>query len=358
MATRIPRSVEEIDVTWFREIMGPEVRSAKIAQVIHGTATKVKVDLEIGLQFGDNGDVVAPKTVWVKTGLEPHSKSIGTEKVYAGETFFYRNYGGKFETRTPDCYFADSDEDGNSVIVLDDLCRIGADFTDPITAGSPDLIARGLTAIARYQAASWMNADLYAVDWLRQGGSFDAADCLAWIYDPDHWVEYSARPRFQVLAPQLRDRIKLLTAHSHLRRNWLRKGPWALSHGDAHFGQLYSLPTGEARLLDWQCVQVAHHMQDPANLIVSGLSVEDRRRHARDLVAGYVADLAAFGVPDAPSVDDAFAGLGVYGMHQVSWVMCMVEMQPEAVCMAVAERASAAAVDYGTVEFLLANPGA
>ena len=37
--------------------------------------------------------------------------------------------------------------------------------------------------------------------------------------------------------------------------------------------------------------------------------------------------------------------------------MCMVEMQPEEVCLAVAERASAAAVDYGTVEFLLANPG-
>jgi Phosphotransferase enzyme family len=350
IATPIPTRVEAIDTAWFQAILAEDVLDATRLEVIHGTATMVKVELTLA---GEDGGGPRRRTVWVKTGLEPHSKSIGAERVYAGETFFYRSYGGKFETRTPDCLYAESDDDGNSVIVLDDLLKIGATFIDPTVPGSPDLIAAGLTSIARYQAASWMNPDLWAVDWLRQGGAFDAADCLGWIYDPAHWIEYSQRPRYRFLPPQLRDRDRLLAAHSALRQDWLRREPWALSHGDAHYGQLYSLPNGEARLLDWQCVQVANFMQDPANLIVSGLSVADRRAYDRDLLAHYVGKLAEFGVPSPPSADEAFSLLGAYAMHQVSWVMCLTEMQPEAVCEAITERACAAAVDYGTVARLL-----
>jgi hypothetical protein len=40
-------------------------------------------------------------------------------------------------------------------------------------------------------------------------------------------------------------------------------------------------------------------------------------------------------------------------MHQVSWVMCLIEMQPEENCAAITERASAAAMDYGTIGRLL-----
>jgi hypothetical protein len=349
VSTPIPTKVEQLDRAWFDAVLDEEITGAQILEVIHGTATKVKVQLEIASPAAEPGT----RVVWVKTGMEPHSKSIGTEKVYAGETFFYRNYGGKYETRAPTCFYADSDGDGNSVIVLDDLGKLGVRFTDAIQPGSPELIAQGLTAIARYQAASWMDPALYEVDWLRRGGSFDVADCLAWIYDKAHWEEYSKRARFQNLAPPLRNRDLLLKAHTTLRNDWLRREPWALSHGDAHYGQLYSLPSGEARLIDWQCVCIANYAQDPANLIVSGLSVADRRRCDRDLIAHYVGKLREFGVQRPPSVDEAYQALRAYLMHQVSWVMCMVEMQPEEVCAAITERASAAAMDHGTIGILL-----
>ena len=162
----IPTSVEAIDTAWFDAALRDKVFAANILEVIHGTATKVKVELTLADEDGSE----RTRIVWVKTGLEPHSKSIGSERVYAGETFFYREYGGRFETRTPECLYAESDDDGNSVIVLDDLCKYGATFIDPVQPGAPELIAAGLTSLARYQAASWMNGDLYAVDWLRQGG--------------------------------------------------------------------------------------------------------------------------------------------------------------------------------------------
>ena len=90
-------------------------------------------------------------------------------------------------------------------------------------------------------------------------------------------------------------------------------------------------------------------MQDPANLIVSGLSIADRRQCDRDLLAHYVDRLREFGVDNPPAANEACRLLGAYAMHQVSWVMCLTEMQPEEVCCAIAERACAAAVDYGTI---------
>lgn len=350
-AVPIPTSVEQLDKAWFDAVLPDEVTDARVLKVIHGTATKVKMSLSI--RTGRARPEV--RTVWIKTGLEPHSKQIGTEKVYAGETFFYRNFGGRFDTRTPECLYADSDADGNSIIVLDDLERVGAEFTEPAAAGTPDRIAAGLEAIARYQAASWMDPDLWAIDWLRGGGSFDAADCIAWIWNPEHWEDYRHRPRFSVLHPSLADRALLERTHRRLRTNWLRRVPWALSHGDAHYGQLYTMPDGEARLIDWQCVQVAHHMQDVANMLVSGLTVEDRRATEADLLAHYLERLAAFGVADVPTHGDAFDALRAYAFHQMSWVMCLIEMQPEENCMAIAERASAAVMDYGSVELILNN---
>jgi hypothetical protein len=347
----IPTKVEHLNRAWFDSILEEDVSEANTLEVIHGTATKVKIELKLAAKGGRPQS----RIVWVKTGMEPHSKTIGTERVYAGETFFYRNYGGKYETRAPHCYYAESDTDGNSVLVLDDLCKLGAEFTEPARPGSPERIAHGLEAIARYQAASWMDPALAKVDWLMRGGSFDVANCLDWLWNEEHWIEYSKRPRFQLLAPKLRNREMLLQAHSALRNHWLRREPWAMSHGDAHYGQLYSLPSGEYRMIDWQCVCVANYAQDPTNLMVSGLSVEDRRRCERDLWTHYVGRLRDFGVANPPSAEDAFQSMRAYLMHQLSWVMCLVEMQPEENCCAIVERASAAAMDHGTIDILLAN---
>jgi hypothetical protein len=344
----IPKTVEEIDRSWFASVLDDEVRDARIVEVIHGTATKVKVDLQLV------GPGLAPRTqtVWVKTGLEPHSKSIGTEKVYAGETFFYRFLGGKYETRTPACLFADTDSQGNSAIVLDDLCKHGARFMDATQAGSPDLIGRGLEAIARYQAASWMAPEIHESEWLRFGGSYEAGDVLAWIWNPQHWEDYSKLPRFKLLHPKLRDRELLCRAHHRLRDTWRLRKPWALSHGDAHYGQMYTLPNGEARFLDWQCCQVAHWAYDVSYFMVSGLSVDDRRRHARDLLEQYLNKLTELGV-DAPSVNDAFEAFRAYALHGIGWVMCMDYMQPENVCSAMTERFSAAMMDLGSLDIVL-----
>jgi hypothetical protein len=345
--TSIPTSLDQINRNWFAAAIDPAVTDARILKVMHGTATKVKV----ALVHSDGRQ----QTVWVKTGLEPHSKSIGNDRVYAGETFFYRNFGGKYQTRTPRCLFADTDEHGNSAIVMEDLEQQGARFMDAAQAGSRERIASGLEAIARYQAASWMDTKLYHDDYLRCGGSYDTANVLGWLWNDAHWSDYAQRPRFHALAEPLRDWRLLYRAHATLRNQWRLREPWSLSHGDAHYGQLYTLPSGEARLLDWQCCQLANWAYDVSYFLISGLSVADRRAHARDLLAHYLDKLRDFGVADVPSLDAAYQSFRAYALHGIGWCMCMVEMQPEEVCTAMTERFSSAIVDLGTLDILL-NP--
>jgi len=344
----IPTDVAGLTAEWFDAALEEKIVGARVLDVIHGTATKVKVDLDF-----QTDDGIDTRTVWLKTGFEKQMPEK-QERVYEGETNYYRNYADRFDTRTPHCYFADTGEDGNSLIVLEDLTPLGVKFCELTEPATPELMGSALEAIARYQANSWMLPELWESDWLRGGGAFDHAECLKWLWqDKEHWDDYSKRPRFQMLDPSLRDREKLLAAHTIARTKWLRMEPWAFSHGDAHFGQFYTLPSGEVRALDWQCIQIAHHMHDVALLMTTGLTKEDRRACDRDLVKHYIDKLRDFGVEDAIDFERAFTMMRGFAIHQVGWALCKVEMQPEENCAAATERASAAAMDYGTVELLL-----
>lgn len=257
---------------------------------------------------------------------------------------------------TPHCFFADSDDRGNSILVLDDLESQGARFVEPTTSVSAGVVARGLEYMARYHAATWMNPELAAVDWLRSDGPYRALRAenqLAWLWNEEHWHDYSRRPRFSALSPRLRNRELLRDASRALLCDWCNREPRVLCHGDAHIGQLYLLPDGEARLLDWQSAQFSHWAHDVSYFIVTSLSVDDRRRHERDLLAGYLANLQGFGVAQSPGFDTAFDSYRACALHGIGWVMCLVEMQPEESCVAITERISAAIIDLGTIGRLL-----
>jgi hypothetical protein len=97
-----PQSVDELTTAWFdaalRDRFGPVVDST-VLKVLHGTATKIYVALRFKQADGSSAD----GKVWVKTGLEAHSHSIGQETVYAGEVYYYTKLAGRFSTCTPEC---------------------------------------------------------------------------------------------------------------------------------------------------------------------------------------------------------------------------------------------------------------
>lgn len=93
-------------------------------------------------------------------------------------------------------------------------------------------------------------------------------------------------------------------------------------HGDTHIGNTYILPDGGGGLLDWQLTCQGYAMHDVSYVIATGLSVADRRRHERDLLAEYREQLVAKGVKDAPSLDELwleYSRAMVWGVY-IGWL--------------------------------------
>jgi len=338
----LPSNVEEVDTRWLASVIDG-VTDSKVTEVLHGTATKIRIELT----FSPDRE---KQTVWVKSGMEPHAEKDRLGVVFAGEAHFYANYGGRFDTRTPECLFAGSEPNGQSVVVLSDLAELGAQFIDITSAGSESFVAKALEAIARYQAASWLSPELQADEWLRKGGSHFAYDLPGWLYTPERWELYSQLPRFESLHPSLRDRTLLERVHRYLLEDFFRKEPWALCHGDCHFGQSYLLPNGEVRLIDWQAVQTAHWSHDVAYFMAGALSPAGRRACERDLLEAYWAKLGEFGVERPPSGEQAWDAYRAAVAHGIGWTLCPPEMQPEENCAAMTERFSQAMIDLNSVD--------
>ncbi|WP_439135996.1 phosphotransferase [Pseudomaricurvus sp.] len=83
--------------------------------------------------------------------------------------------------------------------------------------------------------------------------------------------------------------------------------PQTLCHGDAHIGNTYLLPNDQVGLLDWQLSARGYCMHDISYIITTGLSIEQRRTHERDLVTYYREQLCARGVTDVPSMNDMWS---------------------------------------------------
>jgi aminoglycoside phosphotransferase (APT) family kinase protein len=144
-----------------------------------------------------------------------------------------------------------------------------------------------------------------------------------------------------------RDRERIL---SGLRAQWAKslEIPQCFSHGDAHLGNMYFEPDGAPGFLDWQAWQEGPYMHDVAYSIIGNLTVEDRRAHEKELLAGYLAALTAEGITNVPERAEAWEAYRRHAMHGFMWAFTPVEMQPEEIVTAEGERFGIAVSDLDT----------
>ncbi|MHA7838922.1 MAG: phosphotransferase, partial [bacterium] len=98
--------------------------------------------------------------------------------------------------------------------------------------------------------------------------------------------------------------------------------PQTLCHGDTHVGNTYLLPDGRAGLVDWQLMARGYCLHDVTYLLMTGLSVGTRRRHQKDLLAYYRAQLSKRGVVEVPSLEELwleYRRAAVWGVY-IGWL--------------------------------------
>ena len=325
-----------------RQFPGTKVRSVHIGTVIHGTATKVRLLLDYD-QTGHAHRL--PPTMWFKGGLEDHSQSADMLQVYAGEAAFYDEIAGDIDVSLPRGFAAELDLDsGASFVILEDLLARNARFGRALSPFAIDEMQNLVVEMAKLHGACWQAPELATKTWLQNGGSL-LQSCEA-VITKESWTRCSQLPRAEFVGKAFSN----FALFREFVLNALRSDaaqPLCLVHGDCHIGNTFTDGDGKIGLLDWQSTMLGHWAHDVAYAIITGLTVEDRRHHEKQLIEFYVAQMAPRGV--AIDRDLAWREYRKHTAYSCAWAICLPEWQAEEICCAVVERAFAAADDLDSL---------
>ena len=323
----------------------PDLRlaSSEVVDVIKGTSTKIRVRVHAR---DDGGDL--PESLIVKGGFEEHSNSMGP--MYLNEMRFYRDVQPFVAIHSPRCYFAGADPGSHqSIVIMEDLVPRGVQFCDPLRPQAPAQVARRLSVMARYHAATWNSPEFAAggrLDWV--GGRHEGWSVVYQDHylEPARWSHYMAEPRGAAVAARLRDRDWMqhaLRTLGEFHRGW----PVCLCHGDTHLGNLYEEADGTPGFFDAQVARGPWQLEVTYHL-VAALDIADRRTHERELLRHYLDELRGHGV-EPPSFEAAWEAHRreiAYGLF--IFLINETRFQTESVNTAYTARFGAAALDHDT----------
>lgn len=354
MTAPVPSSIEELTPEWLTAALsdafpGAEITGCEVADVLYGSAAKVRMNIT-----GSGANL--PSSLVVKGSF---TQGLGDDevarqwhalmvRVNEAERRFYGQAAELLDDRVPRCWFAAGDE-RNSVLILEDLnARKGGvrygDFRRPLSA---DEMASILDVLATLHAARWDDKQLAAQplpDGFLEGGMLDA-----WLSEAN-WNQQMARPRAERVPEELSDYRLVSTA---IRRAWdlKRSGPQCLVHGDPHIGNMFFDAHGGG-YLDWQLFSSGHWAADVVYALAGAMSIEDRRKHERDLLRHYLDRIDAL-TKAAPSFDDAWRAYRMFAFWGVSVLLTPGEgIQSEEYNAVVGERHARAAVDLESLSLL------
>jgi hypothetical protein len=227
---------------------------------------------------------------------------------YANETVFYRNIRAELDIEAPRCFGAHYDAStGDLALVLEDLATRGAHFPNVTEATTVDQLRALLDTLAKLHARYWESprfaSDLAGLETHLEGGVANLMNNLAPAYiqheiDTENFKREMVQ-RLGSSGPELLAGVQAVQRHQSTQAQ-------TLVHGDTHLGNTYRLPDGTGGLLDWQLMVRGSYMHDVHYLIVTSLSIADRRAHEGEMLRYYLARLAEAGCASPPGFDDTW----------------------------------------------------
>lgn len=209
------------------------------------------------------------------------------------EVRFYRELAGRVPTRTPACYYAAIDEDGDAfVLLIEDLGALPPG--DDVQGTTRERAERVVDAIAAQHAAWWRSPDLDGLDWM------PAVDEHARMWQrmfATAWREH--RDELGELVPaELAPLGEAMTRRLGAAVSRLGELPRTLLHGDLRLDNLFFLddPADGVVAVDWSNASRGPGPYDLAYFMCVAFDPAERREHEQVLLRRYVDALAAAGV--------------------------------------------------------------
>ena len=226
------------------------------------------------------------------------------------EAMFYRDLAAASGVRTLEGMYADVDDEGRSVVITADAVAAGGRFLDALSPFSVDDTAASLEELARLHATTWQAEHVASQTWLESRLptylEFRGIDDIRKNFDGPNGRGVPTGTRAT--------RDGWSRRFACLGRRTAASAQWCVVHGDAHVGNVFVDTAGRPGFVDWQMVQRNPWYLDVGYHIASALSVEERERHERDLLAHYAERLRAGGVAP-PDEQDIWSGYRMGIIH-------------------------------------------
>jgi len=280
--------VEALTPAWLSAALGRSVTTVETSPVgtgQMGACYRLKI----------SGDAGLPVTVLAKLPTPDAAMREFLAGSYGLEVRFYRDFASTVAVGVPECYYAGIGDKGVFTLLMEDLAP--AQQGDQIAGCTPAQAKDALVNLAGLHGPRWCDPTLLALDGMNLPTAADG-DLL----------DESFPGAVELTLAHLGNRVssvdaQTLRATAPLIGRWMasRPAPYAFVHGDYRLDNLLFPPDGPGvRAVDWQVVSLGLPARDVAFFLGTGLTVEARRTHERDIIAAYHAALARHGVTDYP----------------------------------------------------------
>lgn len=344
-ALSIPQGWDEITPEWMTAALSrhhPGATVSDVSVVLRDDGTNRRARLQLSYSAGDG-----PATVFAKAVDPEHAELVAlTSGLYHEPRLFSSEVVLPLDH--PRVYTAIIDEGRSDfLMIMEDVVARGADPRDSTRPMTVDQVADGVRGLARLHSQFW-------------GNRLTGHPELGWVepFVPFAGLEYAPLEiAFERLGDTVPAQIPAMTGTQIFVEVWARyirtltTSPQSLLHGDPHIGNTYVLPTGEVGFLDWQMVRRGNFSLDLGYFLQGSLTIEDRRRAERDLLAEYRSALT-LPADERPGADEIWLRYRASVAHGLAiWIATLSggdAWQRADICLAFAQRYSHAFVDLDT----------
>lgn len=315
MATPYPTGADQLDRATLERLLRTVDPTVKLGTVevtdgwtfddAGGGEVSTAGRIAVNVTYADGRDW--PSALMVKV----NRPALPAQPLYRNEVAVYRHLRPEFAAplRAPRCLGADFDEaSGTFAVALEDLRTASAEFWNVTKPATVEQLAALLDALAALHARYWESTRFETdLAWVQPHVSGE----LHMLFNHPDLVPGMIRA--EIATNQFKRELveqtgqSSATLYEQMQRVQRHQAtlPTTVCHGDAHIGNTYLIGR-EPGFVDWQLTARGHHMHDVHYLIVTGLSVAQRRAHERELLAHYLDRLAAAGVTRPPSFADTW----------------------------------------------------
>ncbi|WP_028643195.1 phosphotransferase family protein [Nocardioides sp. URHA0020] len=282
-------NIDELTPAWLSQALGRQVDDLTATPV--GTG-QIGTCYRLALSGSD-----VPASLLAKLPApDPGTRDL-LANVYRTELRFYSLIAPTVDVRVPASYYSEMAADsGDFTLLLEDLAP--REQGDQLAGCSVGQARDAVVNLAGLHGPRWCDPTLLDVEGLQVNGPEDAS-LMAELYGPatDIFVDGLAALLSDEDVVTLRRVVEIVEAWALARAE-----RFGLVHGDYRLDNLMFPPGGGDGVvaLDWQTLSLALPARDLAYFLSTGLSVEDRQAHERELVAAYHSALAAYAVDGSP----------------------------------------------------------